>query len=220
MNKNEEVDNFINNDYINEVLNNVQHLSKKEINAILDKAAKGQGLSHKEVAALLINKDSEIEDRIFKIAGEIKENIYGNRIVMFAPLYVSDYCVNNCLYCGYNCKNKFNRKRLTMDEVREEVKILEKMGHKRLALEAGEDPKNCDIDYIIETIKTIYDMKLDNGEIRRVNVNIAATTIDNFKRLKEVVSALIFYFKTYHKETYEKCIFRDQKQLRISLNSL
>ena len=107
MSKNWELDNFINNDYINEVLANVQHLNKNEINAVLDKAAKGQGLSHEEVAALLINKDSEIEDRIFKIAGEIKENIYGNRIVMFAPLYISDYCVNNCLYCGYNCKNKF-----------------------------------------------------------------------------------------------------------------
>lgn len=205
MSKNWELDNFINNDYINEVLANVQHLNKNEINAVLDKAAKGQGLSHEEVAALLINKDSEIEDRIFKIAGEIKENIYGNRIVMFAPLYISDYCVNNCLYCGYNCKNKFNRKRLTMDEIREEVKILEKMGHKRLALEAGEDPKNCDIDYIIETIKTIYDMKLDNGEIRRVNVNIASTTVDNFKKLKEVgIGTYILFQETYHKETYKK----------------
>lgn len=205
MSKNKDLESFINNDYINEVLNNVQNLNKNEINAVLDKAAKGQGLSHKEVATLLMNKDKEIENRIFKIAGDIKENIYGNRIVMFAPLYISDYCVNNCLYCGYNCKNKFDRRRLTMDEIREEVKILEKMGHKRLALEAGEDPKNCGIDYVIDTIKTIYDMKLENGEIRRVNVNIAATTVDNFKKLKEVgIGTYILFQETYHKETYEK----------------
>jgi 2-iminoacetate synthase len=124
---------------------------------------------------------------------------------MFAPLYVSDYCVNRCKYCGYHKDNDFPRRRLTMDEIREEVKILEGMGHKRLALEAGEDPKNCSIDYIMECIRTIYDMKFEHGEIRRVNVNIAATTVENYHRLHEVgIGTYILFQETYHCPTYEK----------------
>ncbi|NMA83446.1 MAG: [FeFe] hydrogenase H-cluster radical SAM maturase HydG [Epulopiscium sp.] len=196
---------FINENYIIDLLNNVKKTTNSEINEILDKAAEYKGLTHKEVGALLMTDDKEHIERIFQIAGNIKRHIYGNRIVMFAPLYVSDYCVNRCKYCGYNHDNEFPRRRLTMDEIREEVTILEKMGHKRLALEAGEDPIHCSIDYIVDCMKTIYAMKFDNGEIRRVNVNIAATTVENYKRLKDVgIGTYILFQETYHKPTYEE----------------
>lgn len=144
---------------------------------------------------------------MFKIAGDIKKSIYGNRIVLFAPLYISDYCVNNCVYCGYKSCNGFERRKLTQEEIRTEVEILERMGHKRLALEAGEDPVNCDIDYILESIKTIYDTQNENGNIRRINVNIAATTVENYKKLKAAnIGTYILFQETYHKPTYEKCI--------------
>ncbi|HHX63087.1 MAG TPA: [FeFe] hydrogenase H-cluster radical SAM maturase HydG [Epulopiscium sp.] len=196
---------IINDQYINSLLEASKGVSEEEIGRILDKAEKYEGLSHEEVAALLVTGEGEHIKRIFNIAGKIKENIYGNRVVVFAPLYVSDYCVNKCKYCGYKCDQDFTRRRLTMDEIREEVAILEKMGHKRLALEAGEDPVNCDIDYILECIKTIYDMKLGNGEIRRVNVNIAATTVEEYRKLKEIgIGTYILFQETYHKETYEE----------------
>lgn len=196
---------IINEQYINSLLEDSKGASEEEIGRILDKAERFEGLSHEEVAALLVTGKGEHIKRIFNIAGKIKENIYGNRVVVFAPLYVSDYCVNKCKYCGYKCDQDFIRKRLTMDEIRSEVAILEKMGHKRLALEAGEDPVNCDIDYILECIKTIYDMKLGNGEIRRVNVNIAATTVEEYKMLKEIgIGTYILFQETYHKETYEE----------------
>lgn len=143
---------------------------------------------------------------MFKVAGKIKNEIYGKRVVMFAPLYVSDYCVNRCKYCGYNACNEFDRKKLTMDQIKEEVKALEKMGHKRLALEGGEDDKNCSIDYILECIDTIYNTDLENGEnIRRINVNIASTTVENYKKLKEAeIGTYILFQETYHKPTYEQ----------------
>jgi len=195
---------FIDKDYIEATLEAAKNTPDNRINSILDKAERMEGLTHSEVAALLANEDKEHLDRLFRIAGEIKKKIYGNRIVMFAPLYVSDYCVNNCSYCSYNCKHKFNRRRLTMDEVRQEVGILEQMGHKRLALEAGEDDVRCPIDYILECIHTIYDMKLENGEIRRVNVNIAATTVENYRKLKDVgIGTYILFQETYHQPTYE-----------------
>ena len=175
-----------------------------EIMAILDKAENFEGLTPIEVAALLAIEKQELLERMFSIAGKIKEHIYGDRVVMFAPLYVSDYCVNNCDYCGFSCKCKFDRKKLTMDEVREEVKILEKMGHKRLALEAGEDPVNCSIEYILDCINTIYSLKLENGEIRRVNVNIAATTVEDYKKLLDVgIGTYILFQETYHEPTYK-----------------
>ncbi len=190
-------------EYINGLLEEAKGMTGEEIDKILDKAERFEGLNHKEVAGLLQTEDEKHIDRIYQIAGKIKKEIYGNRIVMFAPLYVSDYCVNRCRYCGYNCTNKFERKRLSMDDVRKEVKVLEKMGHKRLALEAGEDPKNCDIDYIVDCIKTIYDMKFKNGEIRRVNVNIASTTVENYKKLSEVgIGTYILFQETYHKPSY------------------
>ncbi len=140
----------------------------------------------------------------FKIAGEIKNSIYGNRVVVFAPLYVSNYCVNNCKYCGYKRDNKFARKRLTREEIQNQVKVLERMGHKRLALEAGEDPVNCDIDYILEAIDAIYTTENENGAIRRINVNIAGTTVENYKRLKDAnIGTYILFQETYHKPTYE-----------------
>ncbi|SDY92213.1 iron-only hydrogenase maturation protein HydG [Proteiniborus ethanoligenes] len=195
---------FIDEKYINDLLESVKKITKNEIDQILDKAAEFKGLTHKEVAALLMTDNKEHIKRIFQIAGKIKEHIYGNRIVMFAPLYVSDYCVNRCRYCGYNHDNEFPRRRLTMEEIRAEVAILEKMGHKRLALEAGEDPVNCSIDYILDCMQTIYDMKLENGEIRRVNVNIAATTVGNYRKLKEIgIGTYILFQETYHKPTYE-----------------
>lgn len=195
---------FINGDYIRETLEKSKAASDEEIERILDKADRFEGLTHLEVAALLTNENPVHLERIFQIAGKIKEHIYGDRIVMFAPLYLSDYCVNGCTYCGFNCHHKYQRKKLTMDEVREEVRILEKMGHKRLALEAGEDPVNCPIEYILDCIKTIYDMKTD-GEIRRVNVNIASTSVEEFRMLKEAgIGTYILFQETYCKETYEK----------------
>lgn len=196
---------FIDYKYIESALENAKNATQKDIASILDKAERMEGLTHEEVAALLQNNDQENLERLFEIAGKIKKHIYGNRIVMFAPLYVSDYCVNQCAYCSYNCGHKFNRKKLTLDELREEVKILEQMGHKRLALEAGENDEVCPIDYITDCIKTIYDIKFDHGEIRRVNVNIAATTVENYRKLKEAgIGTYILFQETYHQPTYEK----------------
>lgn len=196
---------FIDNDYIMKLLQSSKSATDEEVNAILDKADNFEGLKHNEVAALINTEKPEHWERIFKIAGKIKEHIYGERIVMFAPLYISDYCVNKCAYCGFKCDNVFNRKKLTMDEIRKEVSILEQMGHKRLALEAGEDPVNCPIDYVLECIDTIYSMKTKNGEIRRVNVNIAATTVENYTKLKEIgIGTYILFQETYNKEMYEK----------------
>lgn len=177
--------------------------SKSEIDRILDKARKYQGLTHREAAVLLELDDDETLEKMFKIAREIKEEIYGKRIVIFAPLYLSNYCVNNCKYCGYKCSNNIGRHQLTQEELREEVRALEAMGHKRLLLEAGEDDEKCPIDYILECIKTIYDEKFENGAIRRVNVDIAATTAENYKKLKDAkIGTYILFQETYHKPTY------------------
>lgn len=179
--------------------------NEKEINISLDKSENFGGLTPEEVASILTSDSEQVWERVFKISKKIKEHIYGDRIVMFAPLYVSDYCINNCTYCGFNRTNKYERKRLTMEEIKAEVEILEKMGHKRLALEAGEDPINCDIDYILECIKTIYSIKTINGEIRRVNINIASTTVENYKKLKDAnIGTYILFQETYNKEAYEK----------------
>ena len=196
---------IINHQYVEELLEQSQNASKEEINEILEKAKTFQGLSHLEVAKLLYIQNEEQINEMYKIAGEIKRAIYGNRIVVFAPLYVSDFCVNNCTYCGYQKKNPFPRRKLTMEEIQQEVKILEKMGHKRIALEAGEDPVNCSIDYILDAIDAIYQTENEKGNIRRINVNIAATTVENYKRLKEKnIGTYILFQETYHKPTYEK----------------
>ena len=164
------------------------------------------GLSHREAALLLLCDDPELTQKMYALAEEIKLAFYGNRIVMFAPLYLSNYCVNGCVYCPYHLKNKhIARKKLTQDEVRAEVIALQDMGHKRLAIEAGEDPVNNPIEYILECINTIYSVKHKNGAIRRVNVNIAATTVENYRKLKEAgIGTYILFQETYHKESYLK----------------
>lgn len=195
----------IDREYVLSLIEGAKETTKEEIDRILEKAKNKKGLEHSEVAALLEIEDKEQVKKLFEIAGQVKKDVYGNRIVLFAPLYISDYCVNNCVYCGYKCKNKFVRRRLTMDEIRKEVEILEKMGHKRLALEAGEDPVNCPIEYVLESIKTIYDTYEKNGAIRRINVNIAATTVENYKKLKEAqIGTYILFQESYDEEVYKK----------------
>ena len=180
-----------------------KRVSTKDTEAIIQKAALGEGLSLDEVAVLLHVEDRELLDEIYKTAISIKRQIYGNRLVLFAPLYISDYCVNNCVYCGYKRDHQFNRLRLSMDQIRAEIRILEEMGHKRIAMECGEDPVNCPIDYVIEAIETIYSVKVGNGAIRRVNVNIASTTIDDYKRLKAAgIGTYILFQETFHRPTY------------------
>ncbi|MBQ3223762.1 MAG: [Clostridia bacterium] len=165
-----------------------------------------KGLTHREASLLLACEIPEKIEEIYKIAEEIKLAFYGNRIVMFAPLYLSNYCVNGCVYCPYHMKNKtIPRKQLTQEEIRAEVIALQDMGHKRLAIETGEDPVNCPIDYVLESIKTIYSVHHKNGDIRRVNVNIAATTVENYKKLKDAgIGTYILFQETYHKESYLK----------------
>jgi len=179
---------------------------KEFIRGILEKAKTYKGLTHREVAVLLNVEDKETLEEMFKTAKDIKETIYGKRIVIFAPLYVSNYCVNNCEYCGYKHSNEsFKRRKLNMEELKEEVKVLESLGHKRLALEVGEDPVNTPIEYVLECIKTIYSLKFDNGCIRRINVNIAATTVEEYTKLKDAgIGTYILFQETYHKPTYEK----------------
>lgn len=196
---------FIDHKYIESLLEEAKGASKEDIQKVLNKAKTKKGLSHKDIAILLQTEDEEQLKEMYKIAGDIKKSIYGNRIVVFAPLYVSDYCVNNCVYCGYKKCNEFSRRKLTREEIQQEVKILEKMGHKRLALEAGEDPVNCDIDYIIDAIDAVYKTENENGVIRRINVNIAATTVEDYKKLKEAkIGTYILFQESYHKPTYDK----------------
>ncbi len=174
------------------------------IDQIIAKAKERKGLSHREAAVLLDCDIEEKNEEIYALAEQIKKDFYGNRIVMFAPLYLSNYCVNGCTYCPYHLKNKhIARKKLTQEEVRQEVIALQDLGHKRLALEAGEDPVNNPIEYILECIDTIYSIKHKNGEIRRVNVNIAATTVENYRKLKEAgIGTYILFQETYHKKSY------------------
>ncbi len=173
------------------------------IKQILDKAGQFKGLTHREAAVLLNVEDPDLLEDVYKLARQVKEHIYGRRIVMFAPLYLSDYCVNKCTYCGYNHDHCFGRHKLNHDELVREVKLLEGMGHKRLALETGEDPVNSPIEYVLDCIKTIYSLKFDNGAIRRVNVNIAATTVENYRKLKDAgIGTYVLFQETYHKPTY------------------
>ncbi len=199
---------FINHEEILDTLKYAEENKHNEklISEILEKAKTCKGLSHREAAVLL---DCDIEEKnqeIYALAEQIKKDIYGNRIVMFAPLYLSNYCVNGCVYCPYHAKNKtIPRKKLTQDEVLKEVIALQDMGHKRLAIEAGEDPVNNPLEYILECIDTIYSIKHKNGAIRRVNVNIAATTVENYKKLKDAgIGTYILFQETYHKKSYEE----------------
>ncbi len=175
------------------------------IDEILNKARERKGLSHREASVLLACDIPEKVQELYALAEQIKKDFYGNRIVIFAPLYLSNYCVNGCLYCPYHQKNKhIPRKKLTQEEVEKEVIALQDMGHKRLAIETGEDPVNCPIEYVLDCIHTIYSIKHKNGAIRRVNVNIAATTVENYRKLKEAgIGTYVLFQETYHKESYE-----------------
>lgn len=178
---------------------------KEYVKNLLERSRDFKGLTHREAAVLLAVEDEELVQEMFKVAGEIKERIYGNRIVLFAPLYLSNHCVNNCEYCGYqHCNSDLLRKKLTQEQIAKEVQALEAMGHKRLALELGEDPINNPIEYVLESLKTIYSLKFDNGAIRRCNVNIAATTVEEYNMLKDAgIGTYILFQETYHKPTYE-----------------
>lgn len=193
-----------------EILNTLAYADEHKndialIDSILEKARLRKGLSHREASVLLACELEDKNQEIYALAEQIKKDFYGNRIVMFAPLYLSNYCVNGCLYCPYHKKNThIPRKKLTQEEIRAEVIALQDMGHKRLALEAGEDPVNNPLEYILESIKTIYSIKHKNGAIRRVNVNIAATTVENYRKLKDAgIGTYILFQETYHKESYE-----------------
>lgn len=200
-------------DFINdgEILDTIEYAQKNKnnrelIESIIEKARELKGISHREAAVLLECELEDENEKLYKLAKEIKQKFYGNRIVMFAPLYLSNYCVNGCVYCPYHYQNKhIHRKKLTQEEIRNEAIALQDMGHKRLALEAGEDPVNNPIEYILESIKTIYSIKHKNGEIRRVNVNIAATTVENYNKLKEAgIGTYILFQETYNKKNYEE----------------
>ena len=197
---------FINHEEILATLNYAEENKHNEvlITELIEKAKLRKGLSHREASVLLACDIEEKNQEIYALAEQIKKDFYGNRIVMFAPLYLSNYCINGCTYCPYHMKNKhIARKKLTQEEIRKEVIALQYMGHKRLALEAGEDPVNNPIEYILECINTIYSIKHKNGAIRRVNVNIAATTVENYRKLKEAgIGTYILFQETYHKESY------------------
>ena len=176
------------------------------IDSFLEKARLRKGLNHREASVLLACELEEKNEELYRLAEQIKKDFYGNRIVMFAPLYLSNYCVNGCLYCPYHAKNRhIARKKLSQEEIRSEVIALQDMGHKRLALEAGEDPVNNPLEYILESIRTIYSIHHKNGAIRRVNVNIAAAAVEDYRKLKEAgIGTYILFQETYHKESYEK----------------
>ena len=179
--------------------------NEKLIDEIIEKAKLRKGLNHREASVLLACEIKDKNDEIFALAEQFKKDFYGNRIVLFAPLYLSNYCINGCRYCPYHFKNKdMPHKKLSQEEVREQVIALQDMGHKRLAIEAGEDPVNNPIEYILDCIKTIYSIKHKNGAIRRVNVNIAATTVENYKKLADAgIGTYILFQETYNKQSYE-----------------
>lgn len=205
--KSKNAEEFINHE---EILESIEYgrnnkNNKKIIREILEKAKKAKGLDHRQAFVLLACEDEDLNKEIFDLAKKIKQKFYGNRIVLFAPLYLSNYCVNGCLYCPYHAKNKtIPRRKLSQDEIRKEVIALQDMGHKRLALETGEDPVNNPIDYVLESIDTIYSIKHKNGAIRRVNVNIAATSVENYKKLLDAeIGTYILFQETYNKQNYE-----------------
>ncbi|MCI2780123.1 [FeFe] hydrogenase H-cluster radical SAM maturase HydG [Clostridium perfringens] len=199
---------FIKDDEINSLIAKGKELvsDKELVREIIEKSKSAEGLTPEETAVLLNLEDKELIEEMFRAARQVKEKLYGKRLVVFAPLYVSNYCVNNCTYCGYkHCNDELKRKKLNKEQLIEEVKVLESLGHKRIALEAGEDPVNAPLDYILDCIKSIYSIKFDNGSIRRINVNIAATTVENYKRLKDAeIGTYILFQETYHKPTYER----------------
>lgn len=206
--KSNKAEEFIHNGEILETIAYVEGNKNNRIfiEEILEKAKERKGLSHREALLLLECEFPDIRSKIYSMAKEIKEDFYGKRIVMFAPLYLSNYCINGCMYCPYHAKNKhITRKKLNQEEIKKEVIALQDMGHKRLALETGEDPIHSPIEYVLESMKTIYEIKHKKGRIRRVNVNIAATTVENYRKLKEAgIGTYILFQETYHKKNYER----------------
>jgi 2-iminoacetate synthase len=197
---------FIDEIKIHETLEKAKNASVAQALDIIEKGREAKGLDPYETAVLLHAAEGEAESALFSASREVKEKIYGQRLVLFAPLYISNYCINNCTYCGYRRHNEIPRQRLTMEEIEREVIALEAMGHKRIALEVGEDPKSCPIDYVLEAMKKIYSVKESAGSIRRINVNIAATTIEDYRRLKEAgIGTYILFQETYHRQTYKTC---------------
>jgi 2-iminoacetate synthase len=194
---------FIDEHRINDMLLQAKKASGREAAKIIEKAGEAKGLTPYETAVLLQADNRDVLQRMFQAAHAVKEKIYGKRLVFFAPLYISNYCINNCYYCGYRRDNRISRRRLSAGEIEQEVLVLESMGHKRLALEAGEDPAHCPIDYVLDAIQCIYKVKDKTGSIRRVNVNIAATTVDHYRKLKEAgIGTYILFQETYHRDTY------------------
>jgi len=205
--KSGEATEFIDHEEILETLDyaKVNKSNRELIEQIIEKASACKGLSHREASVLLECDQEDLNEKMFTMAKKLKQKLYGNRIVMFAPLYLSNYCVNGCVYCPYHHKNKtISRKKLTQAEIEKEVIALQDMGHKRLVIETGEDPINNPMEYVLDSIKTIYNIKHKNGAIRRVNINIAATTVENYRKLKEAqIGTYILFQETYHKENYE-----------------
>jgi 2-iminoacetate synthase len=201
-------DDFINHQEILDSLEEAERESRNtaRVEAILEKAALLKGLTHREAAILMDCTDPAMEEKIYALAADIKQRFYGNRIVLFAPLYLSNYCVNGCVYCPYHYKNKvIPRRKLSQEEIAEEVRALIRTGHKRLAIEAGEDPVNNPLEYILDSIKTIYSINEGGNSIRRVNVNIAATDVDSYRKLKAAgIGTYILFQETYNKENYQK----------------
>jgi 2-iminoacetate synthase len=200
-----QIKDILNEQKIFDILEKTKNPNSQKIGAILDKASEKQGLNLDEIGCLVNCGDPELIEKMFAVARQIKWDIYGERLVFFAPLYVSSFCVNDCDYCGFHRRNKTERQKLTLEEVAEQVKILEDMGHKRLLLEFGEHPTENPIDYVVDVIKTVYNTKSGKGEIRRVNVNIAATNVENYKKLKTAgIGTYQLFQETYHRKTYEK----------------
>ncbi len=209
---------IINEKKIVAILRATQNPSQEVVRSVLEKAKKKKGLNLREAGYLLQVEDKALWKEIFQVAGRIKDEIYGERLVLFAPLYISSFCVNDCEYCGFHARNKALRKKLTLKEIQEQVKILEDMGHKRLLLEFGEHPGENTIDYVVKVIRTIYGTKSKNGAIRRVNVNIAATSVENYRKLKKAgIGTYQLFQETYHLETYEKLHYGPKADFRRQL---
>jgi 2-iminoacetate synthase len=196
---------FIDEQNIHSLLDQAKTTTNDKARRIIEKGKDAKGLTPYETAVLLQNNSNEITELMYEAAHEVKEKIYGKRLVFFAPLYISNYCINNCVYCGYRTDNRINRRRLKPEEIEQEVVALEAMGHKRIALETGEDPNNCPLDYVLDSMRKIYEVKEQMGSIRRINVNIAATTVENYRKLKEAgIGTYILFQETYHRPTYAK----------------
>lgn len=202
---NEKIKKIIDEEKFSRIISETAKPSPEKVDFVLNKALSKKGLSLEDAGVLINLDDQEALEKLFSAAGRIKQEIYGERLVLFAPLYISSFCVNDCVYCGFHCSNKAERKKLTLQEIEEQVKAIENMGHKRVLLECGEDERNSPIDFVVSAIETIYKTKNNRGEIRRVNVNIAATTVENYKKLKNVgIGTYQLFQETYHRTTYEK----------------